>query len=70
MQLDGFAEFVAPTSTVIGAAIANALSIKVAERCIANGIEPPFLVSANTDRGDSYNQTIFKRYQDRILYKP
>jgi len=69
IALPGFTEHVAPTSTICGAAIVNALSVRVLELCILQGIQPPFLVSANTDRGDAYNQEIFNNYREQILYK-
>ena len=67
--IPGFVEQVAPTSTVIGAAIVNALSIRILELCLQEGLQPPFLVSANTDRGDAYNQAVFARFREQILYR-
>jgi len=70
VKLDGFEEAVASTSTIIGSSIVNALAIKVLEKCIEANYPPPFFVSSNTDRGDSYNKALFERFKDQILYQP
>ena len=46
---------VGPTSTVVGAAIANALVAEVAERLVARGIAPAVFSSANVSGGDAAN---------------
>ena len=46
----------APTSTVIGAAIVNALVAEVVERLVARGIVPEVYVSGNVAGGDAANE--------------
>lgn len=58
----------APTSTVIGCAIANALVAETVQRLQQRGIEPPVFLSANLDGGDAHNRTLMERYRDRLTY--
>jgi uncharacterized phosphosugar-binding protein len=68
MAFDGLAQKVAPTSTVIGASIVNALLVETVRLCLERGIEAPILHSANLDDGDAYNQKLFKTFKDNIFY--
>jgi uncharacterized phosphosugar-binding protein len=55
VQLEGFPQLVAPVSTVLGAALVNAV---VAEACailLERGVTPPVFMSANLDGGDAHN---------------
>lgn len=54
---------VAPTSTVIGAAIVNAIAAEVAELLIQAGVEPEYISSSNTDLGDIYNRRVIQKYK-------
>ncbi len=68
VQLENFPQPVAPVSTVLGAALANAI---VAEACailIERGIAPPVFMSANLDGGDAHNARLMERYKGRVLY--
>ena len=56
VTVDGLATRVAPTSTVTGAAIANALVAEVAERLIARGFVPEVFTSSNVAGGDAANE--------------
>jgi uncharacterized phosphosugar-binding protein len=56
IAVDGLAVRVAPTSTVVGAAIANALVAEVAERLARRGIEPEVFTSSNVAGGDAVNE--------------
>jgi uncharacterized phosphosugar-binding protein len=55
VEVEGLVTRVGPTSTVVGAAIANALMVEVAERLVARGIEPAVFTSANVTGGDAAN---------------
>jgi uncharacterized phosphosugar-binding protein len=55
VDLDGVPTRVAPTSTLVGAAILNALVAEVVERLVARGIVPPVYTSSNLDGGDQLN---------------
>jgi len=68
VQLEGFPQPVAPVSTVLGAALVNAI---VAEACailLERGITPPVFMSANLEGGDAHNAQLMARYQGRVLY--
>jgi len=68
VQLEGLPQAVGPTSTVIGAALLNALVVEVVERLLQRGIEPPVFLSANLDRGDAHNQRLLDKYRGRLNY--
>ena len=51
----------APTSTVVGAAIANALVAEVAERLARRGIVPEVFTSSNVAGGDAVNERLLRR---------
>ncbi|MCX7992113.1 MAG: SIS domain-containing protein [Fimbriimonadales bacterium] len=68
VQLEGFPQPVAPVSTVLGAALVNAI---VAEACailVERGVAPPVFMSANLDGGDAHNARLMGRYKGRVLY--
>lgn len=68
VQLEGFPQPIAPVSTVLGAALVNAM---VAEACAilqARGIMPPVFMSANLEGGDAHNARLMQRYRGRVLY--
>jgi uncharacterized phosphosugar-binding protein len=56
VDIEGLPIRVAPTSTVVAAAIANSLVAEVAERLMARGIEPEIFSSSNVAGGDVVNQ--------------
>ncbi len=68
VQLEGFAQPVAPVSTVLGAALINAV---IAEACAIlheRGQTPPVFMSANLEGGDAHNARLMARYRGRVLY--
>ncbi|MGF7060536.1 sugar isomerase domain-containing protein [Brassicibacter mesophilus] len=68
IKLDGFEQKIAPTSTITGAAIVNAIIVEVSSTLLLKGIKPPIFHSANVDGGDDFNKEIFQKYRDRIFY--
>ena len=68
VTVDGLPEKIGPTSTVVGAALINAIVIDATNKMIEDGIVPPVLMSANLDGGDEHNAAIFKEYKDNIFY--
>ena len=68
VKLEGLAQAVSPTSTVIGAAMLNGWVARTAEILLERGIEPPIFLSANLDAGDQHNQKLLQRYRDRLTY--
>jgi uncharacterized phosphosugar-binding protein len=57
---------VAPTSTVIGAAIVQAITAETAERLAARGTRPPVLISANVDDSEHHNCAELVRLRQRM----
>jgi uncharacterized phosphosugar-binding protein len=55
VAIDGFAQRVGPTSTVVGAAALNAIVAEAAERLVAQGIQPDVFLSSNVEGGDDVN---------------
>ena len=55
MAIEGLASRVGPTSTVIGAAILNAIVAEAVERLVRHGFVPEVYVSANVAGGDEAN---------------
>ncbi|MBB5180110.1 putative phosphosugar-binding protein [Planomicrobium koreense] len=55
-----------PTSTVVGAAILNAVFAEAIQRMADNGFEPPVFLSGNIDGADSHNNALIEKYHGRI----
>lgn len=68
IQFEGLDQKVAPSSTVIGATIANSLVVRTVERCLEENIDPPIFCSANLDGGDAKNKRTFDTYKNHIFY--
>lgn len=67
--IKGMDQKVGPTSTVIGAAILNAIVVETVQRLVDSGMEdPPVFYSANIDGGDELNRRLFQAYRDSIRY--
>jgi uncharacterized phosphosugar-binding protein len=67
IQLTGSEFMVGPTSTVIGAAIVEAITARAAEIMQAEGYPPPLVVSVNTTAGDTHNRQITSKYRNRLV---
>lgn len=65
VEVDGLTMRVAPTSTVVVAAVANALVAEVSERLVARGIEPEVFSSSNVAGGDAVNKSHLRRVHAR-----
>ncbi|QKS69790.1 SIS domain-containing protein [Paenalkalicoccus suaedae] len=68
VSFDGLPQAVAPTSTVIGAAIVNSILVEIVELLLAKGIDPPIFYSANIDGTKAHNDAIFEAYKTQIRY--
>ncbi|MCX7795367.1 MAG: SIS domain-containing protein [bacterium] len=68
LQIDNLPQKVAPTSTIAGVYILNAIIARVVEILVEKGIEPPIYLSGNLDGGDEYNTRKLQEYKDRIFY--
>lgn len=49
-------------STVLGAAIMNAVIVEAIQNMLDQSFDPPVLISANLDGSDEHNQSIIERY--------
>jgi uncharacterized phosphosugar-binding protein len=58
IEIDGFERRVGPTSTVVGAAMLNAIVAEVVERLVARGITPDVYASSNIEGGDKINERL------------
>lgn len=69
-SVKGLEQKVAPSSTVVGATILNAMVAEVCEQLVENGEKyPPIYYSANLDGGDELNQKLLEKYQDAVHYR-
>lgn len=55
-----------PGSTVVGAAILNAIFAQAIVKLTEDGIEPPILRSANIEGADEHNERLIEKYRDRV----
>jgi uncharacterized phosphosugar-binding protein len=68
VKLDGFDQKIASSSTVVGAAILNAVMVRACEILLEKGINPPVFMSGNIDGGDAYNKKVIAEHQENIFY--
>ena len=68
VELEGFPQKVSASSTVVGAAILNAVTARACELLIESGFEPPVFMSGNIDGGDEHNKKVMAEYADNIFY--
>lgn len=67
VELPGSELKVGATSTVVGAAIIEAITARAAEIMIERGLEPPVIISANTPAGDAHNRALANRYRKHLV---
>ncbi|MDF2630668.1 MAG: hypothetical protein K0R39_4499 [Symbiobacteriaceae bacterium] len=65
LELPGVAVKFSPVSTVIGAAVLNAVMARVVELLVERGVEPPIFLSGNLDGADARNMALVERYRAR-----
>ena len=68
VKLNGFEQRVASSSTVVGAAILNAVIARACEMLLEEGIKPPVFMSGNMEGGDAYNKAVIAEHRDNIFY--
>ena len=66
LPLDGLTAPVAASSTVLGAALMNAMVAQTAEELLAMGQQPPVIVSMNVPGGDEHNARLTEQYRPRL----
>ncbi|MFF7975266.1 sugar isomerase domain-containing protein [Streptomyces sp. NPDC007905] len=69
LTLDTIPAPFAPASTVVTAALMQAVMATTAAALADRGIEPPLLRSGNVDGGHDWNARIMTEYGDRIFYR-
>ncbi len=67
LEMPGVPGRVGPTSTLLGAAIVEAISVQATAALVARGVTPPVLVSANLPEGDAHNRALIERYRNRLF---
>lgn len=55
-----------PSSTVIGAAILNAILVQTINLLANEGANPPVFLSGNVDGADQHNKNLIEKYKSRI----
>jgi uncharacterized phosphosugar-binding protein len=68
VEVPGFAEKVAPLSTVTACTLVNAIVAEVVARLVKRGETPPVFMSANLDAGDAHNARLLKENGSRVHY--
>ena len=59
---------VAASSTVVGAAILNAVVVETISILVSQDILPPVFISSNVEGGDAHNARVMAQYRDQIKY--
>lgn len=66
VELEGLAVAVGPTSTVVGAAMLNAVVVEAVRLVLARGGSPDVFASSNVEGGDAVNAEVISRYSPRV----
>lgn len=66
LELDGLDTAVGASSTVLGAALMNAIVAQVSADLLAAGHQPPAIVSMNVPGGDERNRALREKYGPRL----
>ncbi|MET8767065.1 SIS domain-containing protein [Streptomyces sp. NPDC004658] len=69
LTLDTIPAPFAPASTVVTAALMQAVMATTAATLADRGVEPPLLRSGNVDGGHEWNDRVMTEYGDRIFYR-
>jgi uncharacterized phosphosugar-binding protein len=66
LDFKGFSAKAGAVSTVLGAALMNAVMAEAIQYMLDHGYEPPVLKSANLDGSDEYNARVIGRYPGHL----
>jgi uncharacterized phosphosugar-binding protein len=66
VELDGHGLKVGPTSTVVGAALLNAIFVEAVGLLAAKGVEPPVYISSNMPGAADHNRGLVERFRGRV----
>ena len=64
LDFEGLSSKAGAVSTVLGAALLNAVMVEAIQYLLDKGIEPPVLISANIDGSDEHNAELMERYKE------
>lgn len=64
--IEGLRTKVGATSTVVGAALLNAIMVEAAAICLENGVVPEVFNSSNSDDGEDYNEALITKYKSDV----
>lgn len=63
MSFEGVSEKAGAASTILGAALMNAVMLEAAQYMLDQGVEPPVLISQNLDGGLEHNLKLQEKYK-------
>jgi uncharacterized phosphosugar-binding protein len=66
LEVEGAAVPTGATSTVLGAALLNAVLVESVAELVRRGIEPPLVRSYNLDGSEAHNERVMARYRGRV----
>lgn len=66
VKVNGVEQQIGPVSTAIGVAIINSLVVRIVEKLVQRGIDPPVFASANVPGGVERNAAHIARYKSAI----
>ena len=68
LTIEGVAEPIAPTSTVVGTALLHSIVYAVTTYIVQKNMEPPIFISANVGDADDHNRLLLERYRERLRH--
>jgi uncharacterized phosphosugar-binding protein len=68
VELPGLAQRVGPISTLTGAAMLNAVVVRVAELLLQRTGDAPIFMSSNLDQGNAHNLRWLEHYHGQLTY--
>lgn len=68
IRIDALDRSVSPTSTVVGAAILNAIEAECVDILVQQGIAPEVYSSSNVDGGDAINERYIRKYRGELRH--
>jgi len=66
LRIEGAPVAAGAISTVIGAALLNAVLVESVAELVRRGVEPPLVRSYNLDGSEAHNEKMFARYRGRV----
>lgn len=68
LEVEGVPAKLGPSSTIAGATIINAITVRVAEIMQETGVTPPVLLSQNMEGAADHNAQLLKQYAGRLKW--